>query len=115
MAEEKRHDRDILPCAYPEWQAKRPETSFWAEFSVLERLGGAAVENAFEREFAGCRGDYRKLAELTAVLNHKMWDRHGARDEKLSRLYEKLWGKADRWGKRRLKGDELEHFCMVLD
>lgn len=115
MAEEKRHDRDILPCAYPEWQAKRPETSFWAEFSVLERFGEHSLKNAFERCFAECKEDYRKLTELTAVLNHKMWDRYESGDEKTSRVYNELWGRADRWGKNRLKGDALEHFCMVLD
>lgn len=107
-------DKDIFPCAYPEWDAKRVSSTFWSDFTIADAFGNDAIRDTFERAFRGWRTNYRYLTELVCVLNHKIWQWH-ERDGKRAKLYDELWRKADKWALDNLKGTELEHFTMVLD
>ena len=48
-------------------------------------------------------------------MNHKIWQHHGAGDDALTRLYDRLWREADAYGKEHLRGEEAAFFYAVLD
>lgn len=108
-------DRLWFECAYPEWQERRPDSTFYADFSVADVFGLKAIEDTYRRAFEGWKSDHRMLTELVAVLNHKIWEWNECGLDGYARLYDRLWREADAFGLDNLKGAELEHFTMVLD
>lgn len=115
MAQYGLSDKERFECAYPEWQEKRPSSTFYADFSVADVYGERAIRDTYRRAFNGWKHDYKMLTELVTALNHKIWFWHGRGDGEKTKLYDGLWRKADAYGLDNLKGDELKHFLMVLD
>lgn len=107
-------DKVKFECAYPEWQEKRPDSTFYADFSVADCYDVNAIKDTYKRAFNGWKNNYKMLTELVAVLNHKIWAWHKVNDE-YAQLYDKLWKEADAYGCDNLKDDELKHFLYVLD
>ena len=91
------------------------KTTFWDDFSIAEKFGGKAVEETFDRAFAEWKSNYIYLTELVLVLNWKMWDFHQAGDNYMSGLYHKFWEKANEYGFKHLKDEELSYFIRTLD
>ena len=108
-------DKERFECAYPEWQEKRPNSTFFADFSVADVYGEKAIRDTYRRAFGKWKSNFKMLTELVAVLNHKIWFWHGRGDESKAKLYDGLWKEADAYGLDNLKGDELSHFLNVLD
>lgn len=108
-------DKDLFVCAYPEWQEQRISTTFWMDFTIADRFGKNAIQDTFNRAFKEWKSNYKYLTELTAVLNHKIWQHYEAGDNEVSQLYDKLWREADDYGCENLKDDELKFFLYVLD
>ena len=108
-------DKDLFVCSYPEWQENRVRSTFWSDFTIADAFGPSAVQDTFNRAFRGWRADYRMLTELVVVLNHKIWQHHGAGNGELAKLYDGLWREADAWATEHLKGSEMTHFYMVTD
>ena len=107
-------DKTKFECAYPEWQEKRPESTFYADFSVADCYGVKAINDTYKRAFDGWKSNVKMFTELVAALNHKIWAWHEVNDE-YAALYDKLWKEADAYGIDTFKGDELNHFLYVLD
>ena len=53
-------------------------------------------------------------AELTLVLNHKIWQYYENRPD-MAVLYNTLWEQADQYAKENLKGNELSYYWEVTD
>lgn len=108
-------DKQKFPCCYPEYEEKRPDSTFYADFSVADVFGEKAIQDTFNQCFNEWKGNYEMFTELTMVLNHKLWYWYECGIEDYATLYDKLWKQADAWGNENLKGEALEHFCHVLD
>lgn len=107
-------DKDRFVCAYPEYQDKRPSTTFFADFSVADCYGLNAIRDTYRRAFGGWKSNVEMFTELVAVLNHKIWEWYETNDE-YGRLYDRLWKEADAYALSHFKKDDLRHFIMVLD
>lgn len=90
------------------------KTTFWNDFSIADAFGIDAVKDTFNRAFEEWKGNYEYLTELVMVLNHKIWQ-HYESNQKLARVYDGLWKKADAYACENLKGDELSYFYNVTD
>lgn len=110
MAQYGLSDKERFECAYPEWQEKRPSSTFYADFSVADVYGEKAIRDTYRRAFGEWKTSFKMLTELVAVLNHKIWFWHGRGDESKAKLYDGLWKEADAYGLDNLKGDELSHY-----
>lgn len=108
-------DKERFDCAYPEYQEKRPSSTFYADFSVADVYGEKAIQDTYNRAFNEWKGDYKMLTELVAALNHKIWFWFEAGIEDYATLYDRLYKEADAYGVDNLKGEELAHFYRVLD
>ncbi len=92
----------------------RVETTFWMDFSIADRFGVAAVKDTYKRAFKEWKSNVKYLTELVMVLNHKIWQHYG-RDDRLARVYDELWKKADAYGSEHFKGTDAEFYFKVLD
>ena len=108
-------DKEKFECAYPEWQEKRLDSTFYADFSVADCYGVNAIKDTYNRAFNEWKSNYKMLTELVGALNHKLWYWHDVGNEEYSQLYDQLWKEADEYGTNILKDDELKHFLYVLD
>lgn len=108
-------DKEKFECAYPEYQTQRPESTFYADFSVADYYGEKAIQDTFNRAFNGWKSNVKMFTELTAMLNHKLWFWYECGITEYSELYDKLWKQADAYGCDTFKDDELKHFLYVLD
>lgn len=108
-------DKEKFECAYPEWQEQRPDSTFYADFSVADCYGVNAIKDTYNRAFNEWKSNYKYLTELVGVLNHKLWQHYEAGNTEVAQLYDKLWKEADAYGCDNLKGDELKFFLYVLD
>ena len=107
-------DKERFECSYPEYQAKRPSSTFFADFSVADCYGVKAIEDTYKRAFGEWKSDVKMFTELVAVLNHKIWYWWKTNDE-YSKLYDRLWKEADAFGIDNFKGEDLTYFYYVLD
>lgn len=90
------------------------KTTFWDDFTIADAFGPDAIQDTFNRAFEEWRGNYVYLTELVLVLNHKIWQWY-EKDEKIARLYNDIWQKANDYANENLKGAEYEYFWRVTD
>ena len=70
---------DTMNIKTPEWGIEeitgyKPETTFWKDFSIAERMDGLnGVQETFNKAFKEWSDKYRYLTELVLVLNWKCW------------------------------------------
>lgn len=91
------------------------KTTFWSDFSIADRFGASAVQDTYNRAFNEWKGNYVYLTELVMVLNHKIWEHYEKGNESMTRLYDELWRRADKYACDNLQGEELRYFYRVLD
>ena len=108
-------DKEKFCCAYPEYEALRPETTFFSDFCVADVYGEKAIKDTYKRCFDGWKSNVKYFTEFVAALNHQLWFWYEAGIEEYAKLYDKLWKEADAYGTETFKDDELKHFLMVLD
>lgn len=110
-------DKEMWQCSYPEWDEQRESTTFWMDFTIADAFGCEAIQDTFNRAFAGWKLHYKYLTELIATLNHKIWQWYEIEGENSakSQLYDKLWKQADCWAMNHLKGEELKFYTYVTD
>ena len=108
-------DKQKFECAYHEYQTQRPDSSFYADFSVADYYGEKAIEDTYTRCFSGWKTNVKMFTELVATLNHKLWFWHEARVFEYSKLYDRLWKEADAYGCDTFKDEEAKYFYSVLD
>ena len=108
-------DKEKFQCAYPEWESKRPNSTFYSDFSVADVYGEKAIQDTYSRAFAGWKANVGYFTELVAALNHKLWFWHEHSIKEYSKLYDKLWKEAAAYGNEHFKGEDAKHFFFVLD
>lgn len=90
------------------------KTTFWEDFTIADCFGVSAIRDTFNRAFDEWKSNYVYLTELVMVLNHKIWQ-HYQTNEKVAKLYDTLWRKADAYACDNLKGEELTYFYDTTD
>lgn len=108
-------DKEKFICSYPQYQEKRPESTFYADFSVADVYGIKAIKDTYMRCFKGWKENVKMFTEFTAMLNHKLWYWYQCGVNEYSELYDQLWKKADAYGCEHFKGDDATYFFSVLD
>ena len=108
-------DKAKFPCAYPEYEDERPDSTCYADFCVACVYGEKAIEDTYKRVFAGWRSNAKMWTECTGALNHLLWFWHEHGVEDYVTLFDRLWHEADGYGCEHFKGDDLRHFTTVLD
>lgn len=108
-------DKEKFQCSYPEYETQRPDSTFYADFSVADFYGEKAIQETFNRAFNGWKSNYKMFTELVAVMNHKLWFWYECGITEYSKLYDKLYKKADVYGCNAFKGEEAKYFFSVLD
>jgi hypothetical protein len=92
----------------------KPITTFYEDFSIADAFGERAVKDTFNRAFKEWKHNYKYLTELVMALNWKIWE-HYEHNERLAKLYNDLWEKADQYACENLKGEELSYFYETVD
>lgn len=90
-------------------------TTFWQDFSIADHFGKCAVKDTYKRAMRDFKTDYKYLAELVIVLNHKCWQHYNKGLFELSSLYSDLYYKARNYALDNLKGEEYEYFYQITD
>lgn len=108
-------DKDRFPCIYPEYQDKRPSSTFFADFSIADCFHVKAIEDTYNRAFNGWKDNLEMYVELVSVLNHKIWQWYEVNDSYCT-IYDTLWRKADDYLKSNFKKkNETEYWFNILD
>ena len=92
----------------------QPKTTFWQDFTIADAFGEKAVKDTYKRAFKEWKSNIEYLTELVMVLNWKIWQLAPI-NEPLARIYEDLWGEADKYCMDNLKGEELKYFLRTTD
>lgn len=92
----------------------KPISTFYEDFSIADMFGISAIKDTYKRAMEGWKEDYVMLTELVMVLNWKIWE-HYETNEKIARVYNDLWEKADSYALDNLKGEELDYFYRTTD
>ena len=108
-------DKKKFRCAYAEWEEKRPNTLFYADFSVADVYGEKSIQESYNNCFNSWKNNVRYFTEFVATLNHKLWYWHEAGIEEYTTLYDKLWKEADQYGCKHFKGEDADYYFAVLD
>lgn len=67
------------------------EYTFYQDFQIAEKIGGEkAVKRTYENAKSTWTDNPKAWGEVTCALNWRLWDLYET-DEKLAKLYEKLW------------------------
>lgn len=103
----------------PKWNIEKvtgykPKTTFWEDFSIAEMFGNDAIKDTYQRAVNDAC-DYKMLTELVMVLNWKLWQHYNIGNEKVAKVYDELWKKADVYAQEHLKGAELDYFYQTTD
>lgn len=92
----------------------KPKTTFWEDFSIADAFGPEGVLSTFESAFREWRDDVEYIAELSLVLNHKIWAHYKARPI-LGETYRALWERLHDWAKDNFTGNDAEYYFNVTD
>lgn len=108
-----------MQITYKDWNIEamcgyHPITTFYMDFSIADGFGISAIKDTYKRAMDAWKSDYKYLTELVMVLNWKIWE-HYESNERLARVYNDLWKKADLYATEHLKGDELTYFYRTTD
>jgi hypothetical protein len=110
-------DKEKFPCFYPEYNDKRIDTTFYADFFVAWKVGGVkGIKDTYNKCFKQYKTDIKYMVELTGALNHMLWHTHSVLgDHEITRLFEELYFKNHKYCCNNFKDDDLEFYTMVLD
>ena len=73
-----------------------PISTFWMDFTIAEGFGESAIRDTYKRAVDEWGEDVEYMAELTLVLNWKIWDLYHTKEE-LAHLYDEMWRKHDEY------------------
>ena len=95
----------------PDYEFK---ATFWMDFSIADRYGIPAIKDTYSRAFEEWKDNYIYLTELVMVLNWKIWQWYGNREE-FAEVYNELWEMADMYAMENLHGEEMNYFIRTTD
>lgn len=102
-------------------------STFASDYAIADAFGAASVEDTYRRSLTSFSSDIYMLTEMALVLNWAIWryyelaqdycskNEDYENEDKLSRMYDKLWKELDGYIMKNFKGDELEFYLKVTD
>ena len=87
---------------------------FMQDFKIADRFGEGAIKDTFNRCMKEWKDNVEYFASFVLTLNHQIWNWY-ERDEKIGRLYNDLWRKADAFGADHFKGEDAKYYFTFLD
>lgn len=93
----------------------KPITTFYQDFSIADRFNIDAVKDTYNRAFKEWQDNYKYITELVMVLNWKIWEHHNSNNIELSKVYNDLWVKLDKWVQDNFNADELDYYYTTTD
>lgn len=87
---------------------------FMRDFRIADAFGVSAIRDTYESAFEGWKDNVDYFASLVMTLNHQIWNWY-EKDEKIARVYDELWRKADEYGCSHFKGKDLTYYYNFLD
>lgn len=91
------------------------KTTFFQDFTIAEHFGEGAIRETYRDCFGQWKDNVEYVTELAMMLNWKIWEHYDNGNEKLARLYDELWKKADLWCMDNLKGEDLNYYIRTTD
>lgn len=99
---------------FEEVTERKPKTTFYTDLGIAEVFGEEAVIDTANRVFEEWHENAEYFSEFVIALNWKIWE-HYKTNEKLARVYDKLWHKYDDWCKNNYKGKDFETYFDITD
>ena len=94
----------------------KPKTTYFEDFSIADNFGIEAIKQTYDMVMKDIKSlGYIYITELVMALNWKIWQHYEEGNEKYSRLYDKLWRKAEDYAIKNLKGEELSYYFETID
>ena len=91
-----------------------PVSTFWTDFSIAEVFGETAIRDTYKRAVKEWAEYVEYMAELTLVLNWKIWNLYVI-DKDMAKLYEELWIEHDNFCWETFKGDDIRRYWEITD
>lgn len=73
------------------------------------------ASDTYNRAFKEWQDNYKYITELVMVLNWKIWEHHNSNNIELSKVYNDLWVKLDKWVQDNFNADELDYYYTTTD
>ena len=91
-------------------------TTFFSDLSIAEVYGINAIRETYENVSNSWIGDYKFFTEFIMSLNWKIWEWYD-RDDRVARVYDDLWRKAEALFLHRYEDDEkvMTYYYEVTD
>lgn len=93
----------------------KPITTFYQDFSIADNFNIDAVKDTYNRAFKEWQDNYKYITELVMVLNWKIWEHHNSNNIELSKVYNDLWVKLDKWVQDNFNANELDYYYTTTD
>ena len=98
-----------------EWCGYELMTTFACDFDIADAFGVNAIRNTYKKAFNEWKDNYKYLTELVLVLNWKIGQYFGLKNQECACVYNELWMAADSYAEEHLRGEELAYFHRVTD
>lgn len=92
----------------------KPLTTSYSDLSIADAFGEQAVIDTYKSLKSEFLGDYKLLTELTMALNWKIFEHYG-RNDRLARLYDKMWREMDSFCIDTFNDDEISYYYQTTD
>ena len=92
-------------------------TTFYSDLSVAEYFGEKGIRETFNNVCESWLNDYKYFTEFVLCLNWKIWAWHDLGCDKVAKVYDELWKKADAmlWEKYEGNEEATGYAFRVLD
>lgn len=98
----------------------KPLTSYYDDLTKMEKYRQVGVKTQFDiifqKERKACEnGNVKGMTELSLITNWRMWNLYKKKDIELSRFYESLWRKVDKYCLDNFKDKNLDYYLDITD
>ena len=107
--------REMYDWNIEEFCGYKPISTYYTDFGIAEIFGEDAVRDTYNRAVENWGTSIEWMTEIVMVLNWKIWEHYYRDNEKLGRLYDELWRKAESFVTKHFKGDDLAYFYRTTD
>lgn len=93
---------------------KTRKTTFFSDLSIAECYGARAIADTYRRVMRSWGKDLEYMCEWVICLNQKIWQHYNS-NQRLAKVYDELWRKADEHCRKTFKGKDLTEYLNYID